>query len=80
MVVVNVELNSIGVKDGQGKDVIVNWHFDDFQANKTFWTDSNGLEMQERILNYRFTYKFETDQNISANYYPIDTAVALRDF
>ena len=36
--------------------------------------------MQERILNYRFTYKFETDQNISANYYPIDTAVALRDF
>jgi len=54
-------LNSIDIKDDQGKDVAVNWHFDDFHSNKTFWTDSNGLEMQERILNHRFTFKYETD-------------------
>jgi len=30
----------------QGKDVTVNWKiFDDFKMNKTFYTDSNGLEM-----------------------------------
>jgi len=23
-------LNSIDIKDGQGKDITVNWHFDDF--------------------------------------------------
>lgn len=37
----------------QGKNIVVNWHFKDFEANKTFWTDSNGLEMQKRILNHR---------------------------
>jgi hypothetical protein len=31
------------------------------------------------IMNYRFTFKYDTDQNISANYYPIDSAIALRD-
>ena len=46
------ELNSIPI-DHFGRDVIMNWRmYDDFNANKTFWTDSNGLEMQERIINY----------------------------
>ena len=35
--------------------------------------------MQEKILNNRFTHKYETDKNILAIYYPIDSAVALRD-
>ena len=30
LVIVNLELNSIDINDGQGKDVTVNWHFDDF--------------------------------------------------
>lgn len=34
------------IDDGVGKNVIVNWKmFDNFEANKNFWTDSNGLEM-----------------------------------
>lgn len=43
-----VELNEIpiGTPEDQGKDVTVNWKiFDDFKMNKTFYTDSNGLEM-----------------------------------
>lgn len=41
-----VELIDIPLKENYGKDVIVNWKFfDGFEANKTFWTDSNGLEM-----------------------------------
>ena len=68
------------MSDKQGKNIVVNWHFDDFESNKTFWTDSNGLEMQKRILNHRETFKYITPQNISANYYPVTTAIALRDF
>jgi hypothetical protein len=39
-------MSEIPIKDGKGKDVTVNWRmFDGFEANRTFWTDSNGLEM-----------------------------------
>lgn len=44
-----VELSTIPTKDSQAKDVMVNWKmFNGFDAKKTFWSDSNGLEMQER--------------------------------
>jgi len=40
----DVELNSIPIDDGKGKDIVVNWKmFNGFEAQKTFWTDSNGL-------------------------------------
>ena len=53
----DVELSEIPMLDGHGKDVTMNWRmFDNFDANKTFYTDSNGLEMQERRLNYNPGY------------------------
>ena len=57
-----------------------------FDNNKTFYTDSNGLEMQKRILNYRPTwnieenYKNETHiENITANFYPVTSAISMKD-
>ena len=53
-----------------------------------FWTDSNGLEMQKReIVLYEGNttqQNNQTDYNpnsytISNNYYPVDSAIALRD-
>jgi hypothetical protein len=77
-----VSLSEVPIEDYQGKDVIVNWKmFDDFNANSTFWTDSNGLEMQERRVgqNPEFTRSPGGVQNISSNYYPVDSAIAMRD-
>jgi len=77
-----VELSEIPIQDGFGKDVIVQWKlFDDFEMNKTFWTDSNGLEMQERRLNYnpRFPWPVKDEQNVSGNYYPVDSALIVKD-
>jgi len=56
--------------------------YDGFNGNKTFWTDSNGLEMQERRINWRPTFDVikNTKQNISSNFYPVTSAIALRDF
>jgi hypothetical protein len=74
------ELNGIGIDDGIGKDVMINWKFDDFEDGQKFWTDSNGLEMQERILNKRFSFNLDTSghQNVSWNFYPVNSAIAMR--
>lgn len=82
-----VELAPVPVKDGQGKDVTVNWRFyDSFDPKGTFYTDSNGLEMQERkiknitlnnpLANNAEGHNFAT---IAANYFPVDSAIAMRD-
>jgi hypothetical protein len=41
----DLELNGVNIADNIGKDVTINWKFDDFEDGNTFWTDSNGLEM-----------------------------------
>ena len=56
-----------------------------FDNNQTFFTDSNGLEMQKRVLNYRPTWDFvntnlkESNENVTANYFPINSAIAMID-
>jgi hypothetical protein len=45
--------------------------YDAFDAKETFWTDSNGLEMQERHLNMRNGHQANHVQNVSSNYYPV---------
>lgn len=73
----NVELNSIPIEDAKGKDVTVNWKlFNGFDAKKTFWTDSNSLEMEERTIRELM----REDQTYSGNIYPITSAIAMRDF
>jgi hypothetical protein len=61
LVEVDIEANGIDIDDGFGKDLIVNFDFEDLEANKTFYTDSNSLEMQKRILNYRPTWDYKVN-------------------
>jgi len=77
-----VELNGIPLsKNGRGKDLTVNWQFfDGFDPRGVFWTDSNELAMVERHLYTRDSYLYdESHSNISSNYYPVDSAIAMRD-
>lgn len=71
-----VELNTIPIDDEKAKDITVNWKmYNGFKANKTFWTDSNALEMQERnVLELS-----RPEHTISGNYYPVTSAIAMRD-
>lgn len=63
-----------------GMEVIAKWQIMDAVSNEeTFYTDSNGLEMQKRILNQRPDYNLQTNMTISSNYYPINSAIAFRD-
>lgn len=55
---------------------------DGFDPKQKFWTDSNSLQMMERDLYKRSDPKFviaDKYSNISQNYYPIDSAIAMRD-
>ena len=83
----DVELNPIPIDDGKGRDVTVNWQFfNGFDPKAQFWTDSNGLGMIKRDL-----VKINTDmpqldnsslsnyKTISGNYFPVDTAIVMRD-
>lgn len=74
----DVVINGIPLSD-RGKEVTVNFYSYNISNNNTFYTDSNGLEMQQRILNFRPTWNFTPQQNISGNYYPVNTAIAIRD-
>jgi len=77
-----VELNSVPFdKSGHGKDIVVNWRlYDGFDPKGKFWTDSNSLSMIERNVNKRTEFEFkEKYTNISSNYYPVDSAIAMRN-
>lgn len=65
-----------------GYEVVAKWKVSNFDNNETFYTDSNGLEMQERILNYRPSWNFsenlaDSNENITSNYYPINSAITI---
>lgn len=87
MIEFDLELNPIPIADGRGKDVTVNFKmFNGFDAKGLFWTDSNGLEMQERKTEFIPTnYTFLNDKPypnyhmISGNFFPIDSAIMMRD-
>lgn len=76
-----VHMLGIPVANKDGKEVIAKWRLLDpaFSNAETLYTDSNGLEMQKRILNYRPTWTLDTDMTVSSNYYPINSAIAIRD-
>ena len=74
-----LKLGSIPLTPAQGKEVVLQFYTPQVNNNKTFYTDSNGLEMQERILDYRPTWNFSTILNVTQNYYPINSAIVIRD-
>lgn len=57
---VDVDLDSLPIDateyKGKGQEVVVEFHVENFDNDKTFYTDSNGLELQKRKLNYRPTW------------------------
>ena len=72
-----MELSAIPIAiDHQSKDVTVNWRmYNGFTVNKTFWTDSNSLNMVQRdFIKYP-----RIDHDIAGNYYPVTSAIAVRD-
>lgn len=54
--------------------------FDGFDPRGKFWTDSNSMGMIERNLFHHDSFPYhEKNSNISSSYYPVDSAIAMRD-
>jgi len=81
LIKIDVDLDSLPLQQVyNGYEVVPNFHVKNFENDKVFYTDSNGLEMQKRILNYRPTWVWDaTSQPVSQNYYPINSALSLKD-
>ena len=64
-----------------GKEITLNAQVLMMSNNGVFYTDSNGLQMQKRVLGKRpdFDLKIEGTEHISANYYPINSAITIVD-
>jgi len=80
----DVDLGSLPTEEYGGFELVADFQIDNFDNNMTFATDSNGLEMQTRILNYRPTWNIETNynrsnDNITANFYPVNSAISIKD-
>jgi hypothetical protein len=81
----DVDMDSLPPIIYNGWEVIAQFQVEDFHNNGTFYTDSNGLEMQKRILNYRPTWDLvatnyaDSLENVTANYFPIQSALSMKD-
>ena len=73
-----VKLFGVPITGNKGKEVVAIWDVLEFDNAKTFYTDSNGLEMQQRTLDQRPGWTLDTIDKVSSNYYPINSAIAIR--
>lgn len=81
----DVDLDSLPSQEDGGFEAIAMFELHRFKNQGVFFTDSNGLEMQKRKLNYRPTWdlvniNYERSlENITANFYPVNSAVSMVD-
>ena len=68
----------IPVDDLIGKEIITRYSTN-LANDETFFTDSNGRQMLRRRWNYRPSWKYEIEEPVSGNYYPVNSRIAIRD-
>ncbi|KAL4477151.1 hypothetical protein ABPG72_008885 [Tetrahymena utriculariae] len=71
-------IHSIDVNDGVGKEVVMLINTN-YKNDGKFFTDSNGLELQQRQVNFRSTWNLKQTNPVSGNYYPIGAIIGLED-
>jgi alpha-mannosidase len=67
-------IGPVDVRDYVGKEIVTKYSVQGLSTNSTWWSDSNGREFQQRIRNYRPTWKWDPTEPIAGNYYPVNTA------
>eukprot|EP01132_Coremiostelium_polycephalum_P008521 gene8521-10475_t len=71
-------IGPIDISDGIGKEVISRYTTN-LDTQNTWYTDSNGMEMQKRVLNYRPSWNFTVVQPTSGNYVPVNNIAYIQD-
>jgi lysosomal alpha-mannosidase len=68
----------ISIDDNVGKEIVIRYDTNIESASK-YYTDANGREVLERIRNYRPTWNYSIVENVSGNYYPINSRIWIKD-
>ncbi|ORC93241.1 lysosomal alpha-mannosidase precursor [Trypanosoma theileri] len=78
--VVDLEFTSFGIPidDGFGRELVVRFRTS-VENRDTFYTDSNGREMQKRRINYRNDFPFVQTESVAGNYYPVTSLIFIND-
>ncbi len=71
-------IGPIPIDDKIGKEIILRYDTDIESASK-FYTDANGREVLERIRDFRPTWNYTTFENVSGNYYPVNSRIWIKD-
>ena len=59
---------------------MVDWSFlDGFDSDDKLWVDANSLQMIDKKLYTRKEYGYISYMPVSANFYPVTSAIAIRD-
>ena len=71
-------IGPIPIGDSIGKEIVAKYDVK-FDTKESFFTDSNGRQMLKRIRNYRPTWKLDVTEPVSANYFPVNSRIFVRD-
>lgn len=75
---VSYTVGPIPFQDGFGKEVVSLWSTD-LQVNQTWYTDSNGRDMQQRRFNYRPTWDLQVTDPVAYNFFPVDSSMYMQE-
>lgn len=73
-----VEIHGANKRE-KSNEITVNFHAHNLHNPPKFWTDSNGLRMMKRVINHRDSFKINTPQKTSSNFFPVGSAISIRD-
>ncbi|CAD8109144.1 unnamed protein product [Paramecium sonneborni] len=71
-------LDSVDISDLNGKEIVFQI-YSDIQNNGVFYTDSNGLKLQKRIINHRDSWNVKMKEKIAGNYFPVNGVIMIVD-
>lgn len=71
-------IGPIPAEDKIGKEIITKYS-SNLNSSQEFYTDLNGRETLKRTRNYRPTWSVKLEEEVSGNYYPVTTKIALKD-
>lgn len=63
----------------KGKDIVLQITTPFVNLANEFWTDSNGMALEQRQKGWRPDFNFNTNETISSNFFPVSSTLLLKD-
>ncbi len=70
-------LNPIYVDDFKGKELVLEIRSPNIDNEDTFYTDSNGLWLEKRVKDHRWSFSAPELKTPSSNYYPVNPLISI---